>query len=68
MSDTSVSLTPAPGDSIFPFGLVTQTGMPPIVQSKSNEEIYDALMYNPRFILNPFAPTQLNLSRPQHHW
>lgn len=48
--------------------LVPQTGMPPIVQSKSRELIYDALQSNPSFIKNPYGPQKLYLSRPNHHW
>jgi hypothetical protein len=68
MSKLPKSTGPGPNDTIFPFGLVTQTGMPPIVQSRSNEQIYDSLMYLPKFILNPYGPQQLNLSRSQYHW
>lgn len=62
-------VTPAttPGDQ-FPFGLVTQTGMPPIMQSRSDEQAYDTLMYLPKFIQDPYGPQQLNLARSQYHW
>jgi hypothetical protein len=45
-----------------------QTGMPSIYPSRSKELLYDSLMDSPVFILNPFGPQQLNLSRPNHHW
>lgn len=45
-----------------------QTGMPPIVQSRSREIIYDALELNPRFIKNKFGPLALYLTRPNMRW
>lgn len=45
-----------------------QTGMPPIVQSRSKELIYDALELNVRFIKNKFGPLPLNLTRPDMRW
>jgi hypothetical protein len=61
---------PAPGDGLFPIGLIPQTGMPPIYHSRSKElsMTYDALIDNPRFIFNPFGPQQLNLARSNKHW
>jgi hypothetical protein len=51
-----------------PVVLDYMTGMPPVRHSRSKELLYDSLMYSPVFILNPFGPQQLNLSRPNHHW
>jgi hypothetical protein len=48
--------------------LDVMTGMPPVYQSRSKELLYDSLMYLPTFILNPFGPQELHLSRPNHHW
>lgn len=56
--------TPSPG----PLQLIPQTGLPPITQSRSKELIYDALMGEPRFVLNPFGPQLLILARPNHRW
>lgn len=44
------------------------TGMPPVRHSRSRELLYDSLMERETFILNPFGPQQLNMSRPNHHW
>jgi hypothetical protein len=52
----------------FTMTLDVMTGMPIIYPSRSKELLYDALMDSPVFILNPFGPQQLNLSRPNHHW
>jgi hypothetical protein len=54
--------------SDFTMTLDLQTGMPQIYPSRSKELLYDSLMDLPTFILNPFGPQQLNLSRPNHHW
>lgn len=51
-----------------PVVLDVMTGMPPVYQSRSKELLYDSLMDSPVFILNPYGPQQLNLSRPNHHW
>lgn len=50
------------------INLVTQTGMPPIYQSRSRELIYDALENSSRFIKNPFGPQFLILARAQFRW
>jgi hypothetical protein len=68
MNGKPIQLGPAPGDSLFPIGLIPQTGMPAIYHSRSREILYDALGSNPRFIFNPFGPQQLNLTRPNKHW
>lgn len=60
--------TPVPPYSVFPIGLVPQTGMPPVYHSRSRELRYDALLQNPRFIFNPFGPQPLAVSRSNHHW
>lgn len=52
----------------YDISLIPQTGMPPIVVSKSREVAYDAMQTDALFILNPFGPQKLYLSRPNHHW
>jgi hypothetical protein len=61
---------PAPADtsSSFVVTLDYQTGMPPVYPSRSKELAYDSLIYESRFIYNPFGPQQLNLTRPNHRW
>jgi hypothetical protein len=54
--------------SDFSMTLDLQTGMPPVYPSRSKELLYDSLMDSPIFILNPYGPQHLNLSRPNHHW
>lgn len=44
------------------------TGMPPVYPARSKELLYDSLMDLELFILNPFGPQQLNLTRPNHRW
>jgi hypothetical protein len=56
------------GTTTTPVVLDLQTGMPPVYPSRSKELLYDSLMDSPAFILNPYGPQQLNLSRPNHHW
>lgn len=51
-----------------PIQLVPQTGMPTNYQHKSKEIIYDALQGNIRFMMNPYGPQKLYLSRPNHRW
>jgi hypothetical protein len=51
-----------------PVLLNLQNGMPVITQSRSRELNYDALEDNPKFIKNPYGPTQLNLSRTNNRW
>jgi hypothetical protein len=48
--------------------LVAQTGMPSNYHSRSRELIYDVLEKNTRFVMNPFGPQLLILSRPNHRW
>lgn len=60
---------PVPGPtSLVPISLAPQTGMPPIYASRSKELLYDTLMNEPLFILNPFGPQVLQISRPNHRW
>jgi hypothetical protein len=61
----TTTTTPPTEASIY---LVTQTGMPPVYHTRSRELIYDVLQYNPRFVLNPFGPQLLILSRSNHRW
>jgi hypothetical protein len=65
-----MSVTPLipPGTQGFPIGLAPQTGMPPVLTSRSRELAYDALMNEPLFIFNPFGPQILSVARPNHHW
>lgn len=51
-----------------PITLVPQTGMPVAFQHRSKELIYDVLEKDVRFILNPFGPQLLSVSRPEHRW
>lgn len=61
--------TPAPFISTSQsVQLNLQNAMPVISQSRSRELIYDALQGNPRFVLNPYGPTWLTLSRPANKW
>lgn len=48
--------------------LDAMTGMPPVYPSRSKEVLYDSLMERAEFVLNPYGPQQLNLSRPNHRW
>ena len=66
MSNGTTSTTP-PNQS-FNVILDVMTGMPSVRNSRSKELAYDSLMDSPVFIVNPFGPQQLNLSRPNHHW
>lgn len=62
-------------DTATPFASTSQSvqlnlqnAMPVISQSRSKELIYDALDGNPRFVLNPYGPTLLALSRSNNRW
>jgi hypothetical protein len=57
-----------PGNQQFPIGLAPQTGMPPIYASRSKELLYDSLLHEPLFVLNPFGPQILPVSRKNHRW
>jgi hypothetical protein len=57
-----------PPTTELPVTLVPQTGMPVTYHCRSSELHYDTLEKNVRFILNPFGPQPLFLSRPNHHW
>ena len=59
---------PGPSNAHFPIGLAPQTGMPQIYASRSKELLYDTLMAEPLFMLNPFGPQLLAISRPNHRW
>lgn len=56
------------GVTSFDVQLDLMTGMPPVRHSRSKELLYDSLMDRSTFVLNPYGPQQLNLSRPNHRW
>lgn len=62
MSNGTLPQTPVP------VLLIPQTGFPPNYHSRSKELVYDALQLNSRFVMNPFGPQLLALSRPNHRW
>jgi hypothetical protein len=63
--DTRVT---TPNTTVIPIGLTTQTGMPQNYHSRSRELIYDSLMGQVRFVLNPYGPQKLYVARSNHHW
>lgn len=56
------------GNDSVPITLIPQTGMPPVYHSRSREVAYDTLQYDLRFVLNPYGPQILPLSRTNHRW